>query len=298
MISLDLPAFYLGVKEELEKLSFDTSSMPVNENILPNITNQAKWKYVRTKDGLKLSDGNLVYSFGGFPDDYPAEDLPVSRLSDDNILNFEQGALNKGTAQIHRASPDNIYLTLATGADNPTFMLQHEQGQNWRYSPSKKFMQKLKMMQAKTQPQEAPPISEQQTVSSAPEIITSDSVLIDPNALIQGAKDEVKTAAYNPYTGTGHGMDANDLARHLKEVMEGSQDLAGNAVDFASENPASTMAIGYFGSKGISNLLDAINPSREEERARRSIAQRLGDELTPLGISALPVLAAKAIKAE
>jgi hypothetical protein len=100
-----LPAFYLGVHEELEKYArcwegyepvpgkepysedscrpkgskkkekkaaTDINSMPVNENILPNINSQAKWKYVRTKDGLKLTDGNLVYSFGGFREAFPA----------------------------------------------------------------------------------------------------------------------------------------------------------------------------------------------------------------------------------
>jgi len=299
MIALDLPAFYLGIKEEIEKISsFDVNSMPVNENILPNISSQAKWKYVRTKDGLRLSDGNLVYSFGGFPGEYPAEDTPISRLADDNMLNFEEGAINKGTAQIHRASPDNIYMTLATGSENPTFMLQHEQGQNWRYSPSKKFMQKLKMMQAKTQPQEAAPISQQQTVQEPPAPITTDSMLIDPSALLDGAKDQFKAAAYNPYTGTGHGMDANDLARHLKSLTEGTQDLASGAVDYASENPVNTTILAYLGTHGASKLLDAINPDREIERNRKPLSSRIGDEALALGAASLPALAARAIRTE
>lgn len=132
-------------KKEIKKASVALENSPINENILPNIDKQTKWKYVKTKGGLKLSDGNLVYSFG-VPDEYPTEDSRVSRLEDDNILNFENDALEKGTAQIHRSSPNNLYLTLANGKLNPTFILSHEQGKNWRYSPTKKFIEKIKAM--------------------------------------------------------------------------------------------------------------------------------------------------------
>ena len=165
----------------------DINSMPMNENILPNISSQAKWKYVRTKDGLKLTDGNLVYTFG-MPESYPTEDSKVQRLSDDNILNFENDAVSRGTAQIHRASPDNIYLTLADGSQNPTFALQHETEKQWRYMPSKKFIQKLKG-------------SPQVEASPAPEVTPTvsggDTVLIDPSSLLEGAADQIKRAFKN-----------------------------------------------------------------------------------------------------
>jgi hypothetical protein len=173
MQQLNLAAFYLGVSEELEKqAATDMASMPVNENILPSIKNQAKWKYVRTSSGLKLTDGNLVYSFAGLPSDLPGEDIKIQRGTDDNLLNFENDAIDKGTAQIHRSSPDNVYMTLANGAMNPTFMLQHESGKNWRYSPSKKFMEKLKRL------------------SNNPE----ESVSIDPSSLLAAAADHNKQA--------------------------------------------------------------------------------------------------------
>jgi hypothetical protein len=206
MQTVHIPSFFLGIKEELDKIArcwegyrpvpgkepysedscvpvkkkkekkadyTDLSKAIINENILPNIDKQTKWKYVKTKDGLKLSDGNLVYSFG-LPAEYPAEDTKVNRLTDDNILNFENDALEKGTAQIHRSSPNNLYLTLANGRLNPTFILSHEQGKDWRYSPSKKFIEKLKNIE-----------------KTIPENLNK-SVDVDPASLIQAAKDQSK----------------------------------------------------------------------------------------------------------
>lgn len=194
MTELYLPAFYLGAKEELDKhAAMQMDSMPVNENILPTISKQTKWRYVRTKDGLKLTDGNLVYSFGGMPEEFPAEDTRISRHTDDNILNFDKDAVSKGTAQIHRASPDNIYMTLANGSHNPTFMLQHEGGKNWRYSPAKKFLQKLKAMSA--------------AQSAQPE-----SLNVDPSAMLEGGQDAIKQAMTENLIGLGAGAFTADTA--------------------------------------------------------------------------------------
>jgi len=212
MTEVYLPAFYLGAKEELDKhASMQMDSMPVNENILPTISKQTKWRYVRTKDGLKLTDGNLVYSFGGMPEEFPAEDTRISRHADDNILNFDKDAVSKGTAQIHRASPDNIYMTLANGSHNPTFMLQHEGGKNWRYSPAKKFLQKLKAMSAAspTQPE---------------------SVNVDPSAMLEGAQDTIKQAMEPAMMASLPGLGAgaftadtaaaglNNIGQHLSNI--------------------------------------------------------------------------------
>lgn len=204
MTELYLPAFYLGAIEELDKrASMQMDSMPVNENILPTISKQTKWKYVRTKDGLKLTDGNLVYGFGGLPEEFPAEDTRISRHDDDNILNFDKDAVSSGTAQIHRASPDNIYMTLANGGQNPTFMLQHEGGKNWRYSPAKKFLQKLKALSA-TQAQ--------------PEFLS-----VDPAAMIEGGQDAIKQAGLGsvfPAIGAGD-FNADSAAAGLNTLGQG-----------------------------------------------------------------------------
>jgi hypothetical protein len=266
-----LPAFYLGVHEELQKharcwegyepvpgkepysedscrpkkskkekkAAVDIDSMPVNENILPNIDRQAKWRYARTKDGLKLTDGNLAYSFGGFPEEYPSEDTRISRMSDDNVLNFENDAISKGTAQIHRSSPDNIYMTLATGSQNPTFMLQHEGGQNWRYSPSKKFIAKLKALEAS---RPAPPVSEP-TLDTAPpeEHPQVNSVLIDPASLMSGAQDAIKQA-FDLVAGEGIFSNATDAANSINAGLSGIGEFGKNCSGILSKYPYSSSA--------------------------------------------------------
>jgi hypothetical protein len=294
-----MPAFYLGVKEGLEKKSFDVSSMPVNENILPSLSSQAKWKYVRTKDGLKLSDGNLVYSFGGFPENYPSEDTRISRLTDDNILNFEKDHVSKGTAQIHRSSPDNIYMTLADGSKNPTFMLQHETGQNWRYSPSKKFLEKLKAVQ---------------TASNSKD---SDQTLVDPESLMMGGIDSVKqasdathqlinsiketlpsnivdSAVESPYIPAGF-IDATSLAEKIQNTGTAVKDAVKHHMQFAAENPAISMLGTYGVGRGIDAVKDYINPSRKIDRMNETDEQKRSRQFSNISIAALPTLASMSI---
>ena len=317
-----LDAFYLGVKEELEKAArcwegyepvpgkeaysedscrpkkskkkekkaFDLSGMPVNENILPSINSQSKWKYVRTKDGLRLSDGNLVYSFGGFPEEYSSEDLPVSRIKDDNILDFEKDAIGKGTAQIHRSSPDNIYMTLSDGGKNPTFMLQHEEGQNWRYSPSKKFIAKLKAIGAK--PAEKP--SEQKEESNAP-VEYEKATLLDPESLFKGAEELIKES-FDPAHPTIN-LDSVDLANIIKTIGYGSQALGKKFIDTATEHPVATGAALYTGMQGLDFLKNRLNPERQEEMDADP-SKRVRSELTNVALATLPVLGARAISVE
>lgn len=186
MISVYLPAFYLGVSEELEKSALDHH--PMNENILPTSARQLSWKYARHGENLKLSDGNLVYHFKGLPEHFSQEDHRVHRGEDDNILNFDKDAKHKGTAQIHRSSPDNIYMTLTDGKHNPTFMLQHEGGKQWRYTPSKKFVEKLKKMEgAKSTDSSSKP--ETQEESKTP---YQNFTLLDPDSLFKGALEYIE----------------------------------------------------------------------------------------------------------
>jgi hypothetical protein len=268
------------VKEK--KAGLDVSSMPVNENILPTMSSQAKWRYARTKDGLKLTDGNLVYSFGGFPEDYPAEDTRISRLADDNILNFDNDALSKGTAQIHRSSPDNIYMTLATGRDNPTFMLQHEGGQNWRYSPSKKFLAKLQKMK------EALP---EESVDQLP---------VDPDALLDAAKDNTIKQAdenlINPYIPRGF-YDSDELANLFSSSIRGTGDFIKNTINTMAERPVTSAAKAYALGLGIDKVRDIINPEREEKRKMLSSSEKAKEYINPALYAVLPVVAAKALKA-
>jgi hypothetical protein len=273
MIELHLPAFYLGVREELEKhAGTDMLSMPVNENILPRIDRQTKWKYVRTKDGLKLTDGNLVYSFGGMPEDYPSEDARIQRGLDDNLLNFENDAVAKGTAQIHRASPDNVYMTLADGAHNPTFMLQHEGGQNWRYSPSKKFVQKLKAISDKSK--------ENETLS------------VDPESLLAGARDEVNKTAE---------LDASSAADMLNSGAGMVKDFIANHIADEAAHPIKGLATGYLLHKGVEAARDHFSPGRAELREHKlqtEPGERFRYNADTAANVALPVLASMAYMAK
>jgi hypothetical protein len=320
MLNVYLPAFYLGVSEELEKFArcwkgyepvpgkeaysedscrpkrskkeqkeksaFDVSSMPLNENILPNINSQSKWKYVRTKNGLRLSDGNLVYNFGGFPEEFPGEDFRVNRLKDDNILDFEKDSIGKGTAQIHRSSPDNIYMTLADGARNPTFMLQHEEGQNWRYSPSKKFLEKLKALQAKT----STVLDKAESSQEAPEY--EKATLLDPESLFKGAEDFCKSA-FDPMHPT-LGLDSDDLSNIIKSVGYGANALGQGFINTATNHPIATGATLYGLTRGVSALRDMMSPERKAER-EADPRKKLQHELGNIALAGVPTIAAAAL---
>jgi hypothetical protein len=315
MTNLNLPAFYLGIQEELQKFAaFDVSSMPLNENILPTLSSQAKWKYVRTKDGLKLSDGNLVYSFGGIPSDLPHEDTPVSRLANDNILDFEKDSVGKGTAQIHRSSPDSIYMTLADGSQNPTFMLNHEGGQQWRYSPSKKFVEKLKKMR-------------EQALSPG----AAENVSVEPSALIDAASDMGKQAvdfsealadAANQHDfqhAAGHALsnlrsnpnplnlqfnihrngmfDPDSLAEYISNKTEQAGNLFKGYTQHAAEHPIAATLASYGLAKGISTIKDKLHPDEAMKRELDPQASRNHEMMIGAG-AVLPTLASMAIMAK
>ena len=271
MTELYLPAFYLGVKEELDKhASMQMDSMPVNENILPTISKQTKWKYVRTKDGLKLTDGNLVYSFGGMPEEFSAEDTRINRHADDNILNFDKDAISKGTAQIHRASPDNIYMTLANGSHNPTFMLQHEGGKNWRYSPAKKFVQKLKAM-------------------SAAQATQPESVSVDPVAMLEGAQDTIKQANITnmlsaPGLGAGY-FTADTAATGLQNI---GRNLA-QAGQWMGSHPVAS-GVGMYGL-----ARNMVPKFRRQIIGHPEQYYRNRDTLLPIAAAAIPATIASAV---
>lgn len=279
-------------KEKNEKSAFDVASMPLNENILPTIENQAKWRYARTKDALKLSDGNLVYSFSGFPEQFPSEDFRVSRSKDDNILDFEKDLQGKGTAQIHRSSPDNIYVTLADGSQNPTFMLQHEEGQNWRYSPSKKFVEKLKKLYQEQPKSPSSQVSENKPIEE--EISHSDALLIDPDALFSGGLDTAKKASIGPSEGP---FDSESAAEFLKGLVDKTKNIATNYIDYNAKYPINSTLGRYAVLKGVDALRGVMNPDREMERALDPKI-RVRRELLPIAGAVLPTIASMAMKTQ
>jgi hypothetical protein len=283
---LDIAAFTLGVREELAKRAqFTLDSMPTNENILPTIDRQVKWRYVRTKDGLKLTDGNLVYSFG-LPSEFPAEDTPVSRLEDDNILDFERDVVAKGTAQIHRSSPDSVYMTLADGSQNPTFSITHEQGKQWRYSPAKRFLEKLRAIQPEQQAVQ--PDQSAQEVQSEHSARNAESILIDPESLIAGGQDKVKTAFFD----AAGAINGADIAGMMTSGANSLKDL----VAWKASAPLLSFGAGYAGASVLGHVRDALNPGRVTQRKMNPGLMRNHD-LTPVAAGLLPTVAAGAIMA-
>lgn len=260
---------------QFQKASVDLSSMPINENILPSLSSQVKWKYSRTPNALKLSDGNSVFSFG-LPKDFPDEDTPIERLADDNLTDFEKDVLSQGTAQIHRSSPDNIYLTLNDGSQNPTFMLQHEKDKQWRYSPSKKFIEKLKKIK-------------ESLPAGMPE-----EVPVDPAALLESTQEISKEANFTAaatgaagHAAAQYGFSQQEIAEHLNNLAQGTISFGNKAIDFMANHPLESAFGGYIAAQGLKKLYNLFNRDSE------SSSLPVGTAAT-LGIA--PVIAAKYIR--
>lgn len=204
-MKLHIDAFALGAHDYLHEKRggtniFDTGA---NENILPSFQGQRNWRYVQTPEGLRLSDGDKVYSFG--VGELGDEVSRVPKLDDIPILDFENNKTSGGTAQVHRASPDSIYLTLADGRANPTFRLEHEEGKNWKYIPSKKMIARLQQLRSHGD-------------QKGPEHVSTPKVDLD--SLMQGGVDGVKTAGVGSFLfGDGLSSVANPQARGLATDM-------------------------------------------------------------------------------
>ena len=258
----------------LRKKSVDLSSMPLNESIFPTSSSQLKWKYSRTPNALRLSDGNLVYSFS-LPSDFPEEDTPVERLGDEPLTDFEKDVVSKGTAQIHRSSPDNIYLTLNDGRQNPTFMLQHEKDKQWRYSPSKKFVEKLKKIK-------------EDLPADHPE-----EVEVDPEMLMAATTNEgnekvalMGALLYNARQ-LRPGQNAQEIADDISGAVRGGISYGNKALDFMSNHPLESAFGGFLAAKGLKKLYDLWSGDPMPSKMPVATAAALG---------LAPVVAAKYIR--
>jgi hypothetical protein len=235
-MDLDLTAFSLGFNDLLNEKKGSFNSYVdhlANENILPSFTGQKNWKYVVTPEGLRLSDGNHVYGFG--LSDFGGELKPVEKLKDINILDFEKAKLHGGTAQIHRSSPHSIYMTLATGKDNPTFVLEHNEGRNWKYLPSKKMMKRLEAFK-----------------NQDSQIIPK----VDPEALLRGGEEEIKTAEFNGVFGTP------ENAAHL---MFGGINNVRGAMGSLAAHPLLTIGGTVLGGMLLNHLRKKLSPEYNQK---------------------------------
>ncbi len=125
-----------------------TLDQPHGENtLLPTFSQQAKWRFAKTPDSVRLSDGNNVYHFKMTDGEHEDQDFPLIRVNGTNTHNFEDGATSKGLAQVHRADPGSIYFTMQEGRKNPTYTYRHVGGEHWRAIPKKKKIKSEKIIE-------------------------------------------------------------------------------------------------------------------------------------------------------
>ena len=118
-----------------EQLTIPNSYTNHSGSVFPSIGAQTKWRYAKGEGKLQLHDGNVIHQFeysngGAFTDDFP-----MTKVEDISYFDFGKGLSQTGTAQVHKADPTHIYMTLHDGKSNPTLTLKQVSGSNWRASP-------------------------------------------------------------------------------------------------------------------------------------------------------------------
>ena len=280
-MTLDLTQFQMGVEDLLDEKRAGIIGTNTSENILPYLSGQKKWKYVLTSEGLKLSDGDRVYGFG-LPNPSIAEMTEVPKLDDVTIRDFEHGKLSGGTAQVHRASPDSIYLTLSDGRLNPTFSLEHSKDKTWKYLPSKKLISRK--------------------VEKAP---SNEIKAVSPEALLAGAEEAMQKAAvikkedgvYKLYTkdlkkvlGThssrlkaikqeyaiqksqekiANAMSLNWDANQANNALQGGLNFGKQLLNTAADHPILATLGGLYAAKKISNIRKATSSAYQNLAATK-----------------------------
>lgn len=138
MSNLYLDEFLEGLQAALDKQGSDLFSSPNNASLFPMLSSQAKWRYARGNNFLRLHDGQKVYAFKLPTGLSHQEDFAAIREDDGDPTKFTEGATEHGLAQVHRADPGSIYFTLQEGRQNPTYTFRHTGEHTWRGSPKKR----------------------------------------------------------------------------------------------------------------------------------------------------------------
>jgi hypothetical protein len=162
-------------------------------------------------------------------------------------------------------------------------MLQHEGEQNWRYSPSKKFVEKLKRIK-----------------NSLPSDV-SENVQVDPNAVLDAAQSPITTKTAdlrnmvrNPYVGKGI-LDSEGLKNVFKKTYSGIGGAIKGSIQGVANNPV-TSAAGYYGlSQLVRKARDHMNPDRIIERSMKTPVERAKEYINPAIVGTLGVLGARAL---
>ena len=146
MSNLYYEDFFEGMDDTLKKKANEhLFTSPNNASLFPNLTSQAKWKYAKGANFLRLHDGQKVYSFSVPSGFSHTEEFAATREADGEHSKFEEGAETKGLAQVHRADPGSIYFTLQEGRENPTYTFKHTGESNWRGVPKKRKAKEVVM---------------------------------------------------------------------------------------------------------------------------------------------------------
>lgn len=134
-MDISLDDFVSGMLTKLNKTAEEMTS--VNSSIFPTIDSQHTWKFAKSGNKLHLHDGNIVHAFSteAFKDD---EDFPMQKEKDVSYFDFNKDMEHTGTAQVHKANPGMIYVTLHDGGSNPTYTITHVSEHSWRASPKAK----------------------------------------------------------------------------------------------------------------------------------------------------------------
>jgi hypothetical protein len=135
-MQLNFDNFIIGLRSVLSAKTAEEAIVHghFNSSIFPTLDTQHSWKFARNDKKLHLHDGNVVHTFTSehFKDD---EDFPVTKAEDGSYFEFGKDMPHTGTAQVHRANPGMIYVTLHDGDKNPTYTISHVSENSWRASP-------------------------------------------------------------------------------------------------------------------------------------------------------------------
>lgn len=214
-MNLFLTDFISGMHEAL-KLKYANAELfqtGSKSSVLPTIEKQTNWKYSRNENILHLDDGNNIHVFE-LTDENSNDNFPAVK-KDDGIFPLNN-KLKQHTAQVHRANPAVLYVTLHDGASNPTYTFRHENEATWRVMP------KVKKAEISIE------VSPEDFLSGLLDKTAEDGVL---SSILKGidysgrkAINGVMTPGHDPYKAMGLGVLAGGVYDLAKRNLYNTED--------------------------------------------------------------------------
>ena len=214
-----------GVQETIDLLKQGNNIFDMgNVSMFPNVDKQQKWRFSKNDQVIRLSDGQNVFSFKA-PDGFSEENEFMLHRSDDaHLHNFEEGALSKGLAQVHRADPGSIYFTIQEGYKNPTYTFRHVGEDKWKAIPKRRKPKNATIGQERPQAVGAEVIQNvspfavkeamEKMIKEASPSFFSEGLRTGANSLVHGM---LTPGAYSPLTMAGAGAGGGALYHILKK---------------------------------------------------------------------------------